>query len=228
MSRGGVAVPGQAPAGEPLTAQAVSTRLDRGGALTPLMRQYERVKREHKDAILVFRLGDFYEMFYEDAELGAAALDLTLTSRNNGKAKRVPLAGFPVKAAESYIGRLIAAGYKVAVCEQMEDPRLARGLVKREVVEVVTPGALLEEALLDRGRGNFLAAVALAGPFPAAAGTPDAMLGLAFADISTGEFWLEEVPFGQGAAEIARMAPAEVLIPASWCEESRGRQARLG
>jgi DNA mismatch repair protein MutS len=192
------------------------------------MRQYERVKREHKDAILVFRLGDFYEMFYEDAELGAAALDLTLTSRNNGKAKRVPLAGFPVKAAESYIGRLIAAGYKVAVCEQMEDPRLARGLVKREVVEVVTPGALLEEALLDRGRGNFLAAVALAGPFPAAAGTPDAMLGLAFADISTGEFWLEEVPFEQGAAEIARMAPAEVLIPASWCEESRGRQARLG
>jgi DNA mismatch repair protein MutS len=182
------------------------------------MRQYHRVKRAHRDAILIFRLGDFYEMFYEDAELGAAALELTLTSRNNGKARRVPLAGFPVKAAETYIGRLIAAGYKVAVCEQLEDPKSAKGIVRRDVVEVVTPGALLSEALLDRASGNFLAALALDGE----------RLGMAFADISTGEFWLGEVPLEESAAELERMAPAEVLLPASWCEGLEGGRARLG
>ena len=186
--------------------------------LTPLMRQYDRVKRAHRDAILIFRLGDFYEMFHEDAELGAAALDLTLTSRNNGKARRVPLAGFPVKAAETYIGRLIAAGYKVAICEQMEDPRSAKGLVKREVVQVVTPGALLDEALLPATRGNFLAALAADGD----------RLGMAFADISTGEFLLGEASPDEAAAELERMSPAEVLVPASWCERFAGKRPTLG
>ena len=192
--------------------------VDASGELTPLMRQYHRVKRAHRDAILIFRLGDFYEMFYEDAELGAAALDLTLTSRNNGKAKRVPLAGFPVKAADSYIARLIAAGYKVAVCEQLEDPRSAKGIVRRDVVQVVTPGALLDEALLEAGASNYLAVLALEGD----------RLGMTFADISTGEFWLAEAPLDEAAAELERMAPAEVLLPASWCPGGASSRARLG
>jgi DNA mismatch repair protein MutS len=188
------------------------------GAPTPLMRQYARVKRAHRDAILIFRLGDFYEMFFEDAELGAAALDLTLTSRNNGKARRVPLAGFPVKAAETYIGRLIAAGYKVAICEQMEDPRVAKGIVQREVVQVVTPGALVDEALLDGDRSNFLAALAL----------QEGCLGMAFADVSTGELWLEEAALEEAAGELERMAPAELLLPSSWCEGVAGMRPTLG
>jgi DNA mismatch repair protein MutS len=176
------------------------------------MRQYDRIKRDHRDAILLFRLGDFYEMFNEDAERGAAALDLTLTSRNNGGARRVPLAGFPARAAETYVGRLLAAGHRVAICEQMEDPRLARGVVRREVVEVVTPGAVVDEALLDATRGNYLAAAALAGD----------RLGLAFADVSTGELWLGEAPLDEAEAELERLAPREVLAPASWLEADVG------
>ncbi|MFN2431329.1 MAG: DNA mismatch repair protein MutS, partial [Gemmatimonadota bacterium] len=188
------------------------------GELTPLMRQYESIKRAHADAIVAFRLGDFYEMFHEDAELAAAALDLTLTSRNNGKARRVPLAGFPAKAADAYVARLLAAGYKVAICEQVEDPRTAKGIVRREVVEVVTPGAVLDPTLLPAEHANFLAALAADGD----------RVGIALADVSTGELLLQEAPLEEAAAELARVAPAEVLVPASWCERSGGRRARLG
>jgi DNA mismatch repair protein MutS len=189
-----------------------SSSVSRPEALTPLMRQYDRIKRDHRDAILLFRLGDFYEMFNEDAELGAAALDLTLTSRNNGQARRVPLAGFPAKAAETYVSRLLAAGHRVAICEQMEDPRLARGIVRREVVEVVTPGAVVDEALLEATRGNYLAAAALDGE----------RLGLAFADVSTGELWLGEAPPEEAEAELERLGPREVLVPVSWLETGDG------
>jgi DNA mismatch repair protein MutS len=118
-------------------------------ASTPLMQQYREVKGRHQDAILLFRMGDFYEMFYEDAQVGARALGLTLTSRNNGGATEVPLAGVPVRAAAEYVRRLVSQGFRVAICEQVEDPKLAKGIVRREVVETITPGAVFADDLLD-------------------------------------------------------------------------------
>ena len=126
---------------------------------TPLMQQYREVKARHQDAILLFRMGDFYEMFYEDAQVGARALGLTLTARNNGGATAVPLAGVPVRAAAEYVRRLVQQGFRVAICEQVEDPKLAKGIVKREVVETITPGAAFADDLLDGTRNNFLCAV---------------------------------------------------------------------
>ena len=129
---------------------------------TPLMQQYREIKDRHQNAILFFRMGDFYEMFYEDAEIASRALGLTLTSRNNGGASEVPLAGVPVKAAAEYLRRLVQQGYRVAVCEQTEDPRHAKGIVRREVIETITPGAAFADDLLDGNRNNFLCAVHIA------------------------------------------------------------------
>ena len=128
---------------------------------TPLMAQYREIKARHPDAILFFRMGDFYEMFYDDAEVAARVLGLTLTSRNNGSAAEVPLAGIPVKAASEYLRRFVAQGFRVAICEQVEDPKLAKGIVKREVIETITPGAAFSDDLLDSARNNFLCAVVL-------------------------------------------------------------------
>ena len=147
---------------------------------TPLMQQYREIKDRHQNAILFFRMGDFYEMFYDDAEIASRALGLTLTSRNNGGAAEVPLAGVPVKAAGEYLRRLVQQGYRVAICEQMEDPKLAKGIVRREVVETITPGAAFADDLLDGARNNFLCAVFSDGP----------RAGIAAADLSTGEFRL--------------------------------------
>ena len=116
---------------------------------TPLMQQYQQIKSRHANAILMFRMGDFYEMFYDDAEIASRELGLTLTSRNNGGASDVPLAGVPVKAVTEYLRRLVQKGYRVAICEQVEDPRQAKGIVRREVVETVTPGAAFSDDLLD-------------------------------------------------------------------------------
>ncbi|MCL4424232.1 MAG: hypothetical protein M1553_01960, partial [Firmicutes bacterium] len=128
---------------------------------TPMQSQYLAIKREHQDKILFFRLGDFYEMFYEDAEVAARELEITLTSREGGRNQRVPMAGIPYHAADSYISRLIEKGYKIAICEQMEDPRLAKGLVRREVVRIITPGTAVDTRLLDDKSSNYL--VSLAG-----------------------------------------------------------------
>src|SRR2546428_807035 len=125
---------------------------------TPLMLQYREIKARHPDTILFFRMGDFYEMFEDDAQLAARELGLTLTSRNNGGAAEVPLAGVPVKAATEYLRRLIGLGHRVAICEQVEDPKLAKGLVRRAVVETVTPGTVLTDDWLERSRNNFLLA----------------------------------------------------------------------
>jgi len=152
-------------------------------SLTPAMRQYLEIKARYPDCILFFRMGDFYEMFFEDAVLASKLLDITLTSRDKGKEDSVPLCGFPWHAASSYIARLISKGYKVAICEQMEDPRLARGVVKREVVRVVTPGLVLDPDSLEAKQNNFLAGVALRGE----------AFGLAFVDVSTGEFRATEM-----------------------------------
>ncbi|MGH7585027.1 MAG: DNA mismatch repair protein MutS, partial [Gemmatimonadales bacterium] len=180
--------------------QRVAERLD-----TPLMQQYREVKARHPESILFFRMGDFYEMFFDDAELGARVLGIALTSRGDG----VPLAGVPVRAAADYLRQLVAAGHRVAICEQVEDPKLARGLVRREVVETVTPGAQLQEDWLPRGANNFL--VAVNGGKEGAGGSEP--IGLAALDLSTGEFILETIAPDQLDEAVGRLRPAEVLLP---------------
>jgi len=165
------------------------------------MEQYREIKSRHRDAILFFRMGDFYEMFFDDAELGARVLGITLTSRGDG----VPLAGVPVKAAADYLRQLVAAGHRVAICEQVEDPRQARGIVRRAVIETLTPGAILEEGWVSGGRNNFL--VAVTGP------GLDAGVGLAAVDLSTGEFLLETTAPDGLAEALGRLAPAEIVVP---------------
>jgi DNA mismatch repair protein MutS len=171
---------------------------------TPLMQQWREAKARHPDALVFFRVGDFYEMFCEDAEDGARLLGLTLTSRNNGGAAHVPLAGVPVRARDEYIQRLIRLGRRVAVCEQVEDPAEARGIVRREVVETVTPGAVLADALLVERRNNHLVALLDAGTDVA----------LAAVDASTGEVTVQMGPAAGLEAELARYEPAELLLPA--------------
>jgi DNA mismatch repair protein MutS len=177
---------------------------------TPLMQQYREIKSRHRDAILLFRMGDFYEMFYEDAETGSRALGLTLTARNNGGAAAVPLAGVPAKAVSEYVRRLIQQGFRVAICDQVEDPKLAKGVVRREVVETITPGAAFADELLESVRNNFLCAV-VSGP-EMAGGPAKRMFGIAAADLSTGEFRIATVPWADAPAMLARLVHREVLV----------------
>ncbi|HVM42721.1 MAG TPA: DNA mismatch repair protein MutS, partial [Gemmatimonadales bacterium] len=169
---------------------------------TPLMQQYREIKARHRDAILLFRMGDFYEMFEDDAEVGARTLGLTLTSRNNGAAAETPLAGVPAKAVSVYVKRLVERGFRVAICDQVEDPKLAKGIVRREVTEVVTPGAAMADDLLEERRNTFLVALA----------TDAARAGFAAADLSTGEFVLENVPAAALEAALQRYGPSEVVV----------------
>ncbi|MCH7719350.1 MAG: DNA mismatch repair protein MutS, partial [Chloroflexi bacterium] len=170
---------------------------------TPLRRQYLEIKRRYPHALLFFRLGDFYETFDEDAETVARELEITLTSRPMGKGERAPLAGIPHHALDSYLGKLIARGYKVAVCEQTEAPVKGKKLVDRRVVRVVTPGTLVEDNLLESAANNYLAALAEA----------DGRWGLAYADVSTGEFACLEGDESEVAQELGRLGPAETLLP---------------
>ncbi len=167
---------------------------------TPLMQQYREIKARHPGAILFFRMGDFYEMFFDDAQLGARLLNITLTSRGDG----VPLAGVPVKAAAEYLKQLVAAGHRVAICEQVEDPKLAKGIVRREVVETVTPGALLADGWIPGHRNNWIVAVAPSSD----------RVGVAAIDLSTGEFLLETVGPAELAETLSRLGPAEIVAPA--------------
>ena len=176
--------------------------------LTPMKRQYLAMKEKHPDCLLFFRLGDFYEMFDEDAKTAAAELNLTLTTRDRNKPpeQRTPMCGVPYHSAEAYIARLIAKGYKVAICEQTEDPAQAKGLVDREIIRVVTPGTLIEENMLEEGKNNFLASLCVT----------DQGAGLCFGDISTGEVFLTFFPsdgwMEQAVNELSRFAPREVLL----------------
>lgn len=176
-------------------------------AKTPMMQQYEDAKAACGDALLLFRMGDFYELFHEDAKTAAAVLGLTLTSRDKGE-NAVPMAGFPYHQLEGYLGKLITSGYRAAVCEQVEDPKKAVGLVKREVTRVVTPGTLTDDALLDPRESNYLAAVALAK-----SKQPEQdEVGIAWAELSTGRFHAAVFPRGQLNDQLARIGPAECLI----------------
>ena len=166
------------------------------------MQQYREIKSRHQDAILFFRMGDFYEMFYEDAELASKTLGLTLTSRNNGGASEVPLAGVPVKAAGEYLRRLVQHGFRVSICEQTEDPKFAKGIVKREVVETITPGAAFSDDLLDGTRNNYLCSFNRTGDF----------IGIAAADLSTGELRLTAVRIDDLESAMSRLTPREVIV----------------
>jgi DNA mismatch repair protein MutS len=166
------------------------------------MEQYREIKASHQDAILFFRMGDFYEMFYDDAVVASRTLGLTLTSRNNGAAADVPLAGIPVKAANSYLRRLVERGFRVSICEQTEDPKQAKGLVRREVVETITPGAAFSDDLLDSTRANFLCAIVANRD----------RVGIAAADLSTGAFRLITTTSQDAPAVLARLNPREVLV----------------
>lgn len=168
------------------------------------MQQWREAKSRHPDALIFFRVGDFYEMFCEDAEEGARLLGLTLTSRNNGGAANVPLAGVPARARDAYLEQLIRLGRRVAVCEQVEDPAEAKGIVRREVIETITPGALLSDSLLSERRNNYLVALNR---------TPNGNIALAAVDVSTGEATVVSTSIDALDAEIARFEPAEILLP---------------
>jgi DNA mismatch repair protein MutS len=182
---------------------------------TPMMRQYQAAKRACGDALLLFRMGDFYEMFYDDAKVAARTLHLALTSRDKG-AGGVPMAGFPHHQLESYLAKMIAAGLRAAVCEQVEDPKLAKGLVKREVTRIVTPGTVTDDALLDPRRSNFLAAVAPGDP-----------AGLAWVELSTGRFMAAAFPAAAVPDQLARIAPAECLLAEEAAPLARGLDERM-
>ncbi len=171
--------------------------------LTPMMQQYLQMKSENKDCLLFFRLGDFYEMFFDDAKTASHELELTLTGRDCGLEERAPMCGVPYHAVDNYVEKLISKGYKVAICEQMEDPALAKGLVKRGITRIITPGTVIESNMLDERANNFLLSVCF---------TSD-RAGLAFADVSTGEFYVHEVmnPVDTLADELARIAPMEII-----------------
>lgn len=167
---------------------------------TPLIQQYLDIKSRHPDSILFFQVGDFYEMFFEDAEEGSRLLDITLTSRNNGSSD-VPLAGVPAKAVADYVARLLRAGRSVAICEQVEDPAEAQGLVRREVTEIITPGTILEDSLLAAKRNNYVAAL-----------SGDGRLGLAVVDLSTGEFEVRECSSEELTDQLSALGAAELVV----------------
>lgn len=173
-------------------------------ALSPMMTQYCQIKEENRDCIVFYRLGDFYEMFFEDAELASRELDLTLTARDCGQDKRAPMCGVPYHSSEAYINRLIAKGYKVAICEQTEDPAQAKGLVRREIVRVITPGTVIDTKFLDETKNNYIAGLYCT----------DESAALVFADISTGDVYATEIreSIEQTVVnEIGKFAPAELV-----------------
>ena len=171
---------------------------------TPLMRQYLSAKAEHPEVLLFFRMGDFYELFYDDARKAARLLDITLTQRGQSAGQPIPMAGVPYHAVENYLAKLVRLGESVAICEQIGDPALAKGIVERKVVRIVTPGTVTDAALLEERRDNLLLAIA-AGP--------QASYGLAWVDLGSGRFLLSEVPGAEAlAAELARLQPAETLV----------------
>ncbi|MBU1076733.1 MAG: DNA mismatch repair protein MutS [Spirochaetes bacterium] len=186
--------------------------------MTPMVKQYHEIKKNHQDTILFFRLGDFYEMFYDDAVTASKVLEITLTARNTGELKKIPMCGFPYHSAESYIAKLIRNGYKVAICEQVEDPKLAKKLVKREVIEIVTPGTVVNLNMLNQKSNNYLMGIYI----------EKNMTGLSVIDLSTGEFLVTEnrnedyITYIDN--ELTRLSPSEIVIPEKTLEEDKKLQ----
>ena len=173
--------------------------------LSPMMERYMEVKGENPGAMLLFRMGDFYELFHEDAKNAARVLGLTLTSRDKSSDNPIPMAGFPYHQLDAYLQKLIHAGFRAAICDQVEDPRKAKGLVRREVTRVVTPGTLTDDQLLDPRESNFIACIA----------PSKTNIGLAWLELSTGRFLVSEIEPSLLQDELARIQPAECLIPDS-------------
>ena len=196
------AVTGRKPCTEPSNGERGKTMAE----LSPMMQQYLEIKKQHKDEILFYRIGDFYEMFFEDALTASKELDLTLTGKQCGLEERAPMCGVPFHSYEGYVARLIAKGYKVAICEQVEDPAKAKGLVKRDIIRVVTPGTVIESSMLQDDRNNYIASIYLKGK----------KAGLCFADVSTGTAHITELAADKIApaviTELCRFHPSEVLM----------------
>ncbi len=196
---------------EKLTPAEVKTSTGGAGHETPMMRQYHAAKRDHPEEILFFRMGDFYEMFFGDARLVSELLGITLTSRSKDRGgDKIPMAGVPVKSADNYIQRLVELGHRVAICEQVEDPRTAKGIVDREVVRVVTPGTFIEEGSLEDHAPLHLAAIR-----PSKQGS----IGISWVDLSTGRFYCDELKPGEGTETLLTVAPRELLLPEGYATE---------
>src|SRR2546421_8158999 len=185
---------------------------DDGGRITPVMEQYIEIKAANPDCLLFYRMGDFYELFFDDAEVASRALGIVLTKRGKHLGRDIPMCGVPIERADDYLHRLIVLGHRVAVCEQLEDPaeakkRGGKSVVRRDVVRLVTPGTLTEDTLLEARRNNYLAAIARAR-----SSTETSLFALAWIDISTGEFRLTECDRTRLAAEIARLEPGEIIV----------------
>src|SRR5499425_2354710 len=183
------------------------------GRATPVMEQFIEIKAAHPDCLLFYRMGDFYELFFEDAEVAARALGIVLTKRGKHLGRDIPMCGVPIHRADEYLHRLIALGHRVAVCEQLEDPaeakkRGSKSVVRRDVIRVVTPGTLTEDTLLDAKRNNYLLAIARAR----ASIAEESRFALAWIDISTGEFRIAECDRAGLAADIARLEPGEIIV----------------
>ena len=174
--------------------------------MSPMMKQYFKIKEANKDCILFYRLGDFYEMFYEDAKIASRELELTLTGRDCGQEERAPMCGVPFHSCEGYIARLVAKGYKVAICEQTEDPKAAKGLVKRDIIRVITPGTVMEQSMLEEGKNNYICCLYSDGK----------KIGLCFCDISTGELYATEISgkdsFNILTNQLSSYNPREILV----------------
>ncbi len=188
--------------------------------MTPMMQQYLQIKEQNKDAILFFRLGDFYEMFFDDAKIASKELELTLTGRDCGQEERAPMCGVPFHSYESYMARLVARGYKVAICEQVEDPSLAKGLVRRDIIRVVTPGTVIEGSMLDESRNNYLAVLY--------AGATNGACGVCFCDCSTGEIQLTTLQ-GEDVSlrisnELGRFNPSEIIVNPAMADNTEVRE----
>jgi DNA mismatch repair protein MutS len=187
-------------------------------ALTPAMRQFADLKKKYSDSILFFRMGDFYETFWEDAKTASEELDIVLTSRSSDDKARIPMAGVPYHSVEPYIARLVKKGYKVAICEQLEDPRKVKGIVKRDVVRVITPGTAVDDYLLEGSSNNFLSAFVKDGK----------TVGLSFVDVSTGEFFATQFELdreggrGRLRTELERFRPSEYIVPTILRDEFPG------
>ena len=184
----------------------IKEKKDKMAEYSPMMQHYIATKEQYKDCILFYRLGDFYEMFFDDAITASRELELTLTGKDCGQEERAPMCGIPFHAAEVYISRLIGKGYKVAICEQLEDPKQAKGIVKRDVIRVVTPGTVIESNMLDEKKNNYIMSIYKNGLF----------FGMSVCDISTGDFFATQIKqsnnFAKLIDEISRYSPAEIVV----------------
>src|ERR1043166_1488945 len=200
--------------GPPAEGGGRANAADDAGRITPVMEQYIEIKAANPDCLLFYRMGDFYELFFEDAEIAARALGIVLTKRGKHLGRDIPMCGVPIHRADEYLHRLIAQGHRVAVCEQLEDPaeakkRGSKSVVRRNVIRLVTAGTLTEDTLLDARRNNYLLAVVRAR---ASQDGADARFALGWIDISTGEFRIAECDRVGIAAEIARLEPSEIIV----------------